>query len=182
MYIYTHIHPSIYLSFCSSVCLSVCLSIYLSIYLDPDREKGLARCSCRCGPDWYGRRKILCVEFYTHSFVRIRSNCRGQPWQQRDAQKLISVWDVVLYAPYTGPSSCTLGRRVQHCTPRSMHNIFRLQYDAGFCQKMFLLRKPLPCNPAADIALQPLIGHSESFSSHVYVFSGGVFFPHTPVW
>ena len=48
---------------------------------------------------------------YTRSFVGIRSNRQGQPLQQIDAQQLIVV--VVLYAPYTGPASCTLGRRVQ---------------------------------------------------------------------
>ena len=33
--------------------------------------------------------------------------------------------DAVLYAPYTGPSSCTLGRRVQHCTLHSMQHLYR---------------------------------------------------------
>ena len=46
----------------------------------------------------------------------------------RTAARARAIGDVVLYAPYTGPSSGTLGRRVQHCTLRCMHNIFRLRY------------------------------------------------------
>ena len=66
--------------------------------------------------------------FFTHNFVCRRSNCQGQQLQQRDAQTFLTVGDVVLYAPYTGSSSCTLGRRVQHCMLRSMQNMFRLRY------------------------------------------------------
>ena len=39
-----------------------------------------------------------------------------------------TVADVVLRAPYTGPSSCTSGLRRQHCTLHFMQNTFRLRY------------------------------------------------------
>ena len=76
----------------------------------------------------YGRRKLFCIECYTRKYVRIRRSCQVQPLQQRDAHKFLAVADVVLYAPYTGPSSCTLRRRVQHCTLNYMQNTFRLRY------------------------------------------------------
>ena len=41
----------------------------------------------------------------------------------------------------------------------------------------FLLRAPSPCNPAAEAALEPHIWCSESPSSHVPSFPGGMFFP-----
>ena len=44
------------------------------------------------------------------------------------AQEFTTVGEVVLYALYTGPSSCTLGRRVQHCTLHCMNKMFRLPY------------------------------------------------------
>ena len=90
---------------------------------------------------------MLRIELYTHSFARMRSNCQGQPSQQRDAQKCLAVGDVVLYAPYTGPSSCVLGRSVQHCTLNSMQNMFRLRL--GICVHLFVLN----VSPATQVLL-----------------------------
>ena len=61
-----------------------------------------------------------CLHTHTHtrSFVGMTGKCQCQALQQRDAQKCLTVADVVLHAPYTGPLSCTLGRRVQQCTLR----------------------------------------------------------------
>ena len=70
----------------------------------------------------------LCIECYTRNYVRIRTSCQVQPLQQRDAHKFLTVADVVLCAPYTGPSSCVLGRSVQHRVLNSMQKTFRLRY------------------------------------------------------
>ena len=59
----------------------------------------------------------------THAACRLgcmTSNCQGRPLQQRDAHKCLTVGDVVLHAPYTGPSSCNLWRGVQRCTHQGM--------------------------------------------------------------
>ena len=94
-----------------------------------------------------GRRKLFCIECYTHKYVRIRTSCQVQPLQQRDAHKFLTVADVVLYAPYTGPSSCVSGRSVQHCTLISMQNTFRLRL--GICVHLFVLNVP----PATQVLL-----------------------------
>ena len=48
-------------------------------------------------------------------------------------------------------------------------------------KKTLLLCEPLPCKPAAETPILPLIWCSDSFLfSHLF-FSGGVFLPQTPV-
>ena len=42
--------------------------------------------------------------------------------------------------------------------------------------KSFLLREPSPCDPAAEITIQPLIWHSQSSCFQSVSLSGGVFF------
>ena len=61
-----------------------------------------------------------------HSQLRRHREQLPRPAITANAQKCPTVVDLVSYAPYSGPSSCTLGRGVQHCTLRSMHDIFRL--------------------------------------------------------
>ena len=39
--------------------------------------------------------------------------------------------------------------------------------DTCVCEQTLLLGGPLPCNPAPETALQPLIWHSESLSSRM---------------
>ena len=78
-------------------------------------------------PPQYGRRKLFCIECYTQ-VCTYRTSCQVQPLQQRDAHKLLTVADVVLYAPYTGPSSWVFGRSVQHRMRNSMQNTFLLRY------------------------------------------------------
>ena len=94
-----------------------------------------------------GRRKLFCIECYTRKYVRIKTSCQVQPLQQRVAHKFLTVADVVLYAPYTGPSSCVLGRSVQHCTLNSMQNTFRLRL--GICVHLFVLN----ASPATQVLL-----------------------------
>ena len=48
--------------------------------------------------------------------------------------------------------------------------------------KTLLLREPLPCNPAAETAIQPLIWCSESQHSNVYSFREECFFTDTRVY
>ena len=40
----------------------------------------------------------------------------------------------------------------------------------GVCEKSFLLSEPLPCNPEAETAIQPLIWHCEGLSSQLSCF------------
>ena len=40
-----------------------------------------------------------------------------------------------------------------------------VRHDTGVCEKALLLGEPLPCDPAAETAILPLIWHSEGLSS-----------------
>ena len=52
----------------------------------------------------------------------------------------------------------------------------------GVCeQTTLLLGELLPCKSEAETALQPLMWHSESLSSHPCLISRGVFYSQTPV-
>ena len=59
--------------------------------------------------------------------------------------------------------------------------VFATRDHTGVYENTLLLRKPLPCSPAAETAPQPLIWCSESQSSNVYSFPEECFCSRTPV-
>ena len=59
------------------------------------------------------------------------------------------------------------GLVVYTCTRAPLWQPVTANTDAGVCENTSLLRGPLPCNPAAETALQPMIWCSESLFSHL---------------
>ena len=53
--------------------------------------------------------------------------------------------------------------------------------NTGACEKTLLSGGPLPCNPEAEAALQPMIWHSEGLAFQGYYFPEDILFSQTPV-
>ena len=91
------------------------------------------------------------------------------------------LWHVLYYFPLGSIVLRCVTLALSLCTPsrsgRSMHGACERRescrccamscYDTGVCEKTLLLHEPLPCNPTAEAALQPLIWCSASFNSSV---------------
>ena len=104
---------------------------------------------------------------------------------------------LVMYMLLSGIFSCSAARGSSHAAAGSSHLLRArrrararpaaaspppaLDAHTGVCGKTLLLRQPLPCNPAAETALQPLIWCLES--SFVFVSSSpeGWFFTDTGI-
>ena len=85
------------------------------------------------------------------------------------------------YIPGHGGLGRPLGRRGRAARGAEAMFLFVGRFHTGLWTITFLLGEPLPCSPAAETPLQPLMRCCESYCSNVLSFSGEMFVSQTPV-